>query len=360
MLRNLKVLLLTLGICCVFGNVNFLYSEDLPFVQLAWEHPGEDAEAYPITGWFFWNPPKDMFAIGFRYLTVRTSDNADEDTLGLGLTFRPLLFNFGNSVVLSAGAYLSGSLAWADSTRHEPDSGAYADGLIETDTDNYSTGLSLMLSWPKAQIQCALDIGHYWSRAEAQTKYCTIGRLLPEPLPPIEFVPRRDLQKERGLEYCLEVSYLHIPTADMLYLYGITLDFYGSTPTGPRSTDIRVKYPELGEHQHFGFAPVETGFFLALAYLRFRLFEVDPSSIVESWKGIQRLTVTLEPTFGIGYFRENHGHCLVLGVRLNIFEVLGISWNYVWERNNEADDSMIFNLEAGFRFGHKLGGRVKG
>jgi hypothetical protein len=312
------------------------------FVQWAWNAPAEDVEKYPLTDHYFWNPPKDFFGAGFRYLRLRDRESADEDNIGFGGNFRPFLFNLGGDMSLTVGAYGVYSHDWTDASQIPALSVA---GQYEVEGEQFGTGLSLMLSVPSAGIQCFLEIGHYWNRGQLDTNSYQDPDLQ---FFGYEYAKVRQLQKERGLEYWFEISYL----VDRLYLYGVTLDFYGSAPTGPREANVRLYIPEAvqpfigASYLQDSIKPVESGFFLSLAYIRAFAVEVFP-------KG----RITVEPVGGAGYFRESHGHTLIAGVRLNLFDFAGISWYYIWQRNNDVPDAQALNFELGFRFGRKFGAR---
>lgn len=317
--------------------------KEVPFAQWSWEFPEEDAQKYPITEHYFWNPQKDFFGAGFRYLHLRDREETDQDNIGFGGSVRPIIFNFGGDISLSMGAYGVYSHAWTDGSRVPELSIA---SQYDVEDESYGTGVSMMLSWPATGIQCFLEVGHYWSRSELNSKSVTVPDFQALGY---DYTKGRLLQKERGMEYWFEFSYL----IDRLYLYGITIDLYGSAPTGPREANARVYIPAdlqpfFGDAKYIqnSVEPTETGFFMTLAYLRAFAVEVMPKN-----------RITVEPVGGIGYFRESHGHNLIAGVRLNMFDLAGFSWYYVWERNNDAEDSQVFNVELGFRFGRKLSGR---
>jgi hypothetical protein len=204
--------------------------------------------------------------------------------------------------------------------------------IYKSESESFGTGISLALSWPTTGIQAFLEFGHYWNRTELESNRWT-------GYPFVTYTNARAIQKERGLEYWFEVSYL----TDRLYLYGITVDIYGTAPTGPREANFRYWDPVFEYYESSSQSPLETGAFLSMAYIRAFAVEVVPT---------QR--ITFEPAVGAAYMRQNHGHELVLGFRLNICDMFGFSWYYVWERNNDAADCSIFNLEAGFRFGRKF------
>jgi hypothetical protein len=66
--------------------------------------------------------------------------------------------------------------------------------------------------------------------------------------------------------------------------------------------------------------------------------------------------ITFEPGMGFGYSRMSHGHSFILGGRVNIFDVLGMTLLQNFEVNNDAADRFVVTVDLGFRFGRRMTG----
>lgn len=306
----------------------------------AWDVPAPDAEKYPITEHYFWDPPQDFINGGLGYSHYHRTNGEDANAIYYILIARPFVFRIGDTSTLACG--LSGSVQHEFS---EGDTLSMPDP-VRLDWDNqthmYSVALSFFFSSPDTGIQAYLDIGHYWGRFFMKTDQLATDLVIFDVLS--EF---RWRQAESGITGFFQIGFL----ADRLYLYGMHMVLTWSVPTGPRDVKLAEKdfinlpapLPDVVQVQELETDPIESSFISSFFYLRAFAIDVFPH---------QR--ITFEPAIGFSHYRLNRGHSFLWGMRLNAFDIMGLSFIMDHEVNNDVADRFIFTLEVGFRFGRHV------
>ncbi len=294
----------------------------------AWEVPKDDHEKYPITEHYFWNPVQEAFAAGFGYSNSRSRRNEDGNSISYGVSMRPFAYRFDEDTTLTMGLIVAGSNQF--STSPELDAATPADS--NTETRNYSISASFFFSAPSLGMQATLDLGYYFARiyneADDLNQTGAVSRFY---------------QRERGMVGFLQVNLLK----DSLYLYGLDLAISWSLPFDRSKVDVDIQDAILTGGQRVEIddaGDIRTGSFSSILYARAFAVEV-----------FHNYRITLEPAFGFSYFANDHGHGLLTGLRLNVFDSFGVSVFQDWQFNNDVSDKFIVNVELGFRFGRRFG-----
>lgn len=317
------------------------------FISWAWEIPDTLFSEYPITQYDSWSTAHTSMSAGIRYVHLRNWEGQDEFHMGGYANFRPVALYFGNSLMV-LGMY--GAI---DAVRVE---GQYfldsenPQDVLTSDNLPFGLGFSMKWSLPQYNLQMEVEIGHYWTRVETVDK--DVEFRIPQ-VPSVLFhgeLMRR--QKETGVSLYFGLSWL----AERRYLSGIELNLSGSHPTGHQEVTREIHnigpipLPTISLPDR----PTRTGTFIGLIYLK--AIAIDVNDIVPAFQSKVRHSITLEPVGGITHLDYDNGYGLVAGVRLNLFELVGLSYFHSFKHRTDAADVDVFRLEIGMEIGGRLSG----
>lgn len=335
------------------------------FFQWAWELPENTFSAYPITDYSYWTPVNSPIGGGFRFLSLRDTENTDEWHVGGYFFFRPAVLRLGGSF-LSLGGYVTFDGFYGEGQDDLPLGDVNnANAVLNARGIPITAGISLLWSLPESGLQMNLEIGHYWS----STKLYSRDIRLPVPAEldglGLEPIPGSVVseQEETGLDIFCAFSWV----TERNYLSGISLTILSNYRTGPAEVTTKLRYPAVIDipvppfvvplgTQEVPDKPVQSSYIISLVYLKAIAIPFDMHvPLLQSDK--QKDFVTIEPAVGVGYARVDHGHILGAGVRVSVADVLGVSYFHTWEQKNDRADNDILMFELGFQFGHRLGPR---
>jgi hypothetical protein len=180
--------------------------------------------------------------------------------------------------------YFTGSNGNSDGSRIETFAGNQIPLTYKENCHTFSTGASFFWSSPATGLQIYFEMGYNWSKSVLRsTKSFAFPTGYP---PPFDTTPAnvRAIQRESGIEYWFEINYFQ----DRLYMYGFTLDLFGSEPTGSRKTDLMftVLDPITGQtvQMKADMNPIESSFFLTILVVSSLGKKSGPSALISLYR----------------------------------------------------------------------------
>jgi hypothetical protein len=343
-------------------------AQEAHFFQWAWQLPAETFDDCAITDYSYWTPVQSPFGGGFRFISLRDENKFDELHAGGYFFFRPVLLRLGDSF-MSIGGYITFDAFNLEGKTDLPL--GYVNNfhtLVKSRDIPVTAGVSMLWALPSAGLQISLEIGHYW----ADTRLFAPDVLLPVPQELLDINPALEPlsgsvfsnQQETGLDIFFGISWM----SERNFLSGISVTVFSNYRTGPVEITSKLNYPEFVDvfgdgsflaplgTQVVPDKPAQSSYILSVLYVKAVAIPIDiniPLLMSEQEKNF----VTVEPAFGVGYARADHGHVLGGGVRVSVAEVVGFSYFRTWEQRNDRADNDIFMIELGFQLGHRLGPR---